>query len=134
MSALAAALCVLSLTEPARAQEPRRSQRSEIMQMVGETELRVTYIRPGQSLNAGTYSVWAIPDSTQWTVIFNKRGYLFHLRTYVESEDALRVTAKVAALPHVETLTVVFPVVDGRKAVLQIHWGTTAVSLDIETL
>lgn len=88
----------------------------------------------GNPLKAGSYSVWAIPDSTRWTLIFNKRARAFHLlRSYSESEDALRVTVRVDALPHVETLTATFPLVDARKAVLQLQWGTTAVSLHIET-
>lgn len=149
-------------------QEPRRSQRAEIMQMVGATEIRVMYIRPvargrdlfgslvrygrvwtpsadsamrisfstdvdidGHALPAGSYSVWAIPDSTQWTLIFNKTSHAFHIGSYSQSEDVLRVTAKVDSLPHAETLTLGFPVVDGRKAVMQIHWGKTAVAVEI---
>jgi hypothetical protein len=86
----------------------------------------------GKPLKAGSYSVWAIPDSTHWTLIFNKTARAFHL-SYPEGADALRVTARVDSLPHVETLTASFPVVDARKAVLQLQWGTTAVALRIET-
>lgn len=85
----------------------------------------------GKQLTAGSYSVWAIPDSTQWTVIFNKTSHAFHVGSYSQSEDVLRVTVKVDSLPHVETLTLGFPIVDGRKAVMQLHWGTTAVKVEI---
>lgn len=149
------------------AQAPRRSQRAEIMQMVGETQIRTMYIRPvargrtlfgalvpygrvwtpsadsamritfstdvqvqGNALAAGSYSVWAIPDSTQWTIIFNSNSSAFHLR-HREGDDVLRVRAPVDSLPHVETLSLTFPVVEGRMAVLQIQWGTTAVSLRV---
>src|SRR5437773_1689629 len=47
----------------------------------------------GRPLKAGSYSVWAIPDTTHWTLIFNKTARAFHLRSYSEGEDALRVTA-----------------------------------------
>jgi hypothetical protein len=153
---------------PCGAQTPRRSQRAEVMQMVGDTEIRAMYVRPvargrelfgklvpygkiwtpsadtamrltfstdvqidGNALKAGSYSVWAIPDSTTWTVIFNSSASVFHLR-HRETDDVLRVTAKVDSLPHVETLTLSFPVVDGRKAVMQIQWGPTAMSLAID--
>ena len=86
----------------------------------------------GKTLPAGSYSVWAIPDSAQWTLIFNKRPRLFHLGTYVEGDDALRVPAKLEALPHVETLTLDFPVVDGRRAVMRVWWGTVAASVRID--
>lgn len=86
----------------------------------------------GSPLKAGAYSVWAIPDSTQWTIIFNSSASVFHLR-HREADDVLRVTAKVDSLPHVETLTLSFPVVDGKKAMLQLQWGTRMVSLAIDT-
>lgn len=162
-------LCVLCFTPEAGAQAPRRSQRAEIMQTVGGTEVRARYVRPvargrelfgalvpygqvwtpsadsalrisfstdvqidGQPLGAGRYSVWVIPDTARWTVIFNRSADAFHLR-HRESDDVLRIAAKVDSLPHVETLTIAFPVVDGNAATMQMHWGTTSVSLRIET-
>lgn len=99
------------------------------MRLTVSTDVQVA----GQTLPAGSYSVWAIPDSAQWTVIFNKRAQLFHTeRNYQESDDVLRVVAKVEPLTHVETLTLSFPVVDRKKATMQIQWGKTAVSLDLE--
>lgn len=169
VKALLAAILLSSLAIVAGAQTPRRSQRAELTQMLGETEIRAIYIRPvargrvlwgalvpygkvwtpsadsamrisfsgdveieGRPLKAGSYAIWAIPDSTQWTMIFSKADRAFHL-TYRESDDALRVTAKVDSLPHVETLTLAFPVVDGRRAVMQIHWGWAAVSVNVES-
>ena len=161
---------LLVVATNACAQNPRRSQRQELMQMVGATRIDAMYIRPvargrdiwgalvpygrvwtpsadsvmrltfstdiqvgGQALPAGSYGIWAIPDSTSWTVIFTKRAVAFHTSgNYQESDDALRVTAKVDSLPHVETLTLSFPVVDGKKAVMQIQWGTKALTLPIE--
>jgi Protein of unknown function (DUF2911) len=101
-----------------------------------DSAMRITFSTDvdieGKTLPAGSYSVWAIPDSTQWTLIFNKRAHLFHIGTYAESGDALRLTAKVESLPHVETLTLDFPVVDGRRAVMRIWWGTVAVALNLQ--
>ena len=87
----------------------------------------------GKPLGAGSYSVWAIPDSTEWTLIFNKTARVFHLGSYAESADALRVTAKVDSLPYIETLSASFPTVDAKKAVFRLQWGTVAVSLHLET-
>jgi hypothetical protein len=150
------------------AQEPRKSQRAEVMQRVADTEIRVFYIRPvargrdlfgklvpfgkvwtpsadsamritfstdvqieGQAVKAGSYSVWAIPDSASWTIILNSNAAVFHLR-HSESEDLMRFTARVEPLPYVETLSLTFPLVDARRAVMQIQWGTTAVALKID--
>jgi hypothetical protein len=85
-----------------------------------------------QSLPSGSYSVWVIPDSTHWTLIFNRTADAFHLR-HREHDDVLKVVARVDSLPHVETLTVGFPVVDGNTATLQIQWGTIGVSLRLDT-
>lgn len=168
MKALLAASALLVVAASAEAQNPRRSQRQEIVQMVGATRIEAMYVRPvargrelfgalvpygrlwtpsadsamrltfstdvtigGQSLKAGSYSVWAFPDTAQWTVVFNANPSAFHL-THSDADDVLKVYAKVDSLPHVETLTLSFPVVDGRKAVMQIQWGNTAITLPIE--
>jgi hypothetical protein len=162
------ALLALSVTSLAAQSNPRRSQRQELMQMVGATKIEAMYIRPvargrdiwgalvpygkiwtpsadtamrvafstdvqvaGQPLKAGSYSVWAIPDTARWTLIFSAQPSVFHTR-YPESADALRVTATVDSLPHVETLTLSFPVVDGRKATMQIHWGSRGITIPID--
>jgi hypothetical protein len=85
----------------------------------------------GSSLPAGTYGMWTIPDSTQWTVIFSKEAPAFHLR-YPDGQDALRVKAAPTKGEHVETLSFGFPVVDADSAVLQLRWGTTVVPLSIK--
>jgi hypothetical protein len=162
------ALALLPLGSAMIAQEPRKSQRAEIMQRVADTEIRVAYIRPvargrelfgklvpygkvwtpsadsamrltvstdvqieGQPVKAGSYSVWAVPDSSSWTIILNSNPAVFHL-SHKDSEDLMRFTAKVESLPHVETLSLTFPHVDARRAVMQIQWGTTAVALKID--
>lgn len=85
----------------------------------------------GQTLKAGSYSVWAIPDSAQWSVVFNRKSSAFHL-THSDADDVLKVSAKVDSLSFVETLTLSFPIVDGKKTVMQIQWGTRAATLPIE--
>lgn len=82
----------------------------------------------GALLPAGTYGVWTIPDSTQWTVVFSKEAAAFHLK-YPDGQDALRVKATPAKGEHVETLSFGFPVVDADSAVLQMRWGMTVVPL-----
>jgi len=82
----------------------------------------------GAPLAAGTYGVWAIPDSAAWTVVFSEAAVAFHTR-YPQGRDAVRVRAVPARGEHVETLAFVFPVVDADSAVLQLRWGTTVVPL-----
>jgi DUF2911 family protein len=85
----------------------------------------------GQPLAAGTYSVWTEPQPDAWTVIFNRTSQAFHTR-YPAGQDALRLTVTPRKGEHMETLAFYFPVVDGRKAELVLHWGTVVVPLTLE--
>jgi hypothetical protein len=85
----------------------------------------------GQKLAAGSYSVWAEPQKDKWTIIFNRETPVWHTRHNAE-HDVLRVTAAPREGTHMETLAFYFPVVDGKKAELVLHWGTVVVPLDIE--
>lgn len=99
-----------------------------------DSAARITISAPitvnGAALAAGTYSIWTIPDSTSWTVVFNGTPAAFHLR-YPDGHDILRVRATPQEGPHVETLMFAFPTVDGDSAIMHLHWGTTIVPLTI---
>jgi hypothetical protein len=84
----------------------------------------------GSALPAGEYGVWAIPDSSAWTIVFSRTAAAFHLR-YPNGQDALRVQAVPTTGEHVEALAFQFPVADADSATLQIRWGTTVVPLKI---
>lgn len=84
-----------------------------------------------QALAAGTYSVWTEPGPDTWTVIFSRAARAWHTR-YPRGQDALRLTVTPRSGGHMETLAFYFPIVDGRKAELVLHWGTTVVPLAIE--
>jgi hypothetical protein len=84
----------------------------------------------GQSLAAGTYSLWAIPQPDVWTVIFSRAQPVFHV-PYPEGRDALRVRVPALRGAPMETLAFYFPVVEGKGATLYLHWGTTIVPLDL---
>ena len=81
----------------------------------------------GSTLAAGSYSIWTIPDSTSWTIIFNRTAAAFHLR-YPSGQDVLRVTAVPSRGEHVETLMWEFPVVDADSASSAIAMGDDSCS------
>ncbi len=85
----------------------------------------------GQTLAAGTYSLWAEPQAERWTMIFNKAQPVFHTR-YPADQDVLRVPVTPREGPHMETLAFYFPSVDGKRAELVLHWGTVVVPMAIE--
>ncbi len=84
----------------------------------------------GFKLAAGTYSLWAIPDSTSWTFIFNSVAEAFH-RTMPGGREVLRVQAAPGKGDHAETLLFAFPMVDADSARLELRWGATVVPLMI---
>ncbi|OFV96526.1 MAG: hypothetical protein A3H94_06875 [Acidobacteria bacterium RIFCSPLOWO2_02_FULL_60_20] len=85
----------------------------------------------GKKLPAGSYSVWANPNPDEWTIIFSRAYPTFHT-PYPAGQDALRVAAKPRSGEHRETLSFYFPVVDGKRAELVLHWGTVVVPLELE--
>ncbi|MGH9309431.1 MAG: DUF2911 domain-containing protein [Vicinamibacterales bacterium] len=85
----------------------------------------------GQELAAGKYSLWTEPQAEEWTVIFSKSHAVWHTR-YPQGQDALRLQVKPRSGSHMETLAFYFPVVDGRKAELVLHWGTVIVPLAVD--
>jgi DUF2911 family protein len=85
----------------------------------------------GKDLPAGKYSLWTEPKPERWTVIFNRSHAAWHTR-YPEGEDALRLEVTPRTGSHMETLAFYFPVVDGKKGELVLHWGTVVVPMGIE--
>ncbi|MDQ8165910.1 MAG: DUF2911 domain-containing protein [Gemmatimonadota bacterium] len=84
----------------------------------------------GAPLAAGSYSIWAIPGATEWTMIFSTVPSVFHTR-YPTGQDAARVKAAPEAASSLETLSFYFASADGDSATLRLHWGTTAVPVKI---
>jgi hypothetical protein len=100
-----------------------------------DSAARITISAPitinGASLAAGSYSVWTIPDSASWTIIFNAVPTVFHL-AYPSGRDVLRVNATPTHGEHVESLEFAFPMIDADSARLELRWGTTVVPLSIK--
>ena len=64
-------------------------------------------------------------------MIFSRAHPVFHT-PYPAGRDALRVAVTPRAGEHMETLSFYFPVVDGKKAELVLHWGTVVVPLQLD--
>jgi hypothetical protein len=80
---------------------------------------------------AGKYSLWMIPRTGDWTLIFSKAADAYHTPYPGEAQDALRFDVQPRTGPQTETLTFDFPKVEGKDAELQFHWGTVVVPLAI---
>lgn len=85
-----------------------------------------------KTVKAGTYSLYAIPEKTEWTLIFNSKLDTWGAYEYDESKDVARV--KVAAGKsdsEVEAFTITF---DGKEAnaSMVIAWENTMVKIPLK--
>lgn len=85
----------------------------------------------GQPLAAGKYSLWAIPERDQWTVIFSRATDVFHVPYPGEAQDALRIKVTPVTGSFVETLVYYFSAAEADRGVLDLQWGETIVPIPI---
>jgi len=84
----------------------------------------------GKLVPAGTYSLFAIPEAKQWTLIINKNKDASE-QAYKQDEDVLRVTVKPEKIAKRERLAYVFSNTTDTGTRLDLEWDETRVSLDI---
>jgi hypothetical protein len=102
-----------------------------------DSATRVTFSRDvlveGKPLRAGEYSLWLIPhERAPWVVVFSRAAHVFHKPYPGERFDVLRLAVTPAQAAQMESFAIYFPMVLRDEAVLQLHWGTTAVPLHIK--
>lgn len=85
----------------------------------------------GESLSAGTYSLYTIPGEDTWTLIFNDVANQWGTE-YDESEDVLRVEATPESAPEREMLMFYFEDVDETSGTAVLHWADTRVPFEIQ--
>ncbi len=85
------------------------------------------------TLKAGTYSIFTIPNPDKWTIIFNKHLGQWGSYNYVEKADVMRAIVPVNELQDVvyEPFTISFEQ-KNEKAELLLQWDDSKVSLPIE--
>jgi hypothetical protein len=83
----------------------------------------------GKTLKAGTYSMFAIPEKDEWTVIFNNGLGQWGAYDYEASQDALRLEVPVQQAAEVyEPFTIMF---DEEGTELTLVWDQTKVVLPV---
>lgn len=86
----------------------------------------------GKELSAGKYSMHAIVQDDEWTIIFNSDADAWGSFFYESSNDILRVKATPVSAEFKEWLTIDFDDLTLGSANLNIHWGEVKVPLKIE--
>lgn len=85
----------------------------------------------GTDVSAGKYSLWWVPQHERWTLILDPNDRLFHFQKPAPADGQIRIEVEPREAPHLEMLTWSFPAVTGDAATLQMHWGTTAVPMQL---
>lgn len=84
----------------------------------------------GESVPAGTYSLYTVPGAESWTIIINNK--LSWGTEYDESEDLLRVDVDATEGQFMEQMMIYFEDISEDSGDLVIHWADTKVSVQIE--
>jgi hypothetical protein len=85
-----------------------------------------------RKLAKGRYTLYAIPGTDKWTLVFNKETDTWGAFGYDAKKDVLRADAKVISRPDiVEVFTICFEGTDKNKTSLMIAWDNKEVHLPI---
>ncbi len=116
--------------------KPWRTGANEATTFTCSTDVKVN----GQTLPAGTYSFFTIPNAAEWTIVFSKQKDLWGAFDYDPAHDQLRVKAKPTPAEFREWMELGFedlmpdalPLCPSSGK-LVLRWDKVAVPITIET-
>ena len=87
----------------------------------------------GNSLTAGTYALYSIPNKDSWEIMFYKDLTLEgDVANYKPEKEALRISVKPATLANkVETFTIIIADMTQNSANMELVWETTRVAFNV---
>lgn len=86
----------------------------------------------GKDVKAGTYSLFTIPNDGEWTVILSTASNVWGSYFYKDSEDVVRVNAKVSeATAAIEAFSIMFKG-EGSDFDMHLGFGNVVASLPIK--
>lgn len=88
-----------------------------------------------QTVKAGTYSVFCIPEKDSWTLIFNTDLGQWGAYQYNPEKDVVKVSVPTAATSEIwEPFTIRFTKPDGKSTTMMVMWDETMISVPIKAL
>lgn len=88
----------------------------------------------GKEVKAGTYTLFTIPEKEEWTVILNSAKNVWGAFFYNETEDVVRVKAKVSnSKKSLEAFSIAFED-ENDEITMYLGWGKIIVSLPIKKM
>jgi hypothetical protein len=86
----------------------------------------------GNTVPAGTYSLYTIPGKTEWTIILNKNTKLWGSDGYKQEEDLVRFKVKPMTMSdQAETFTINIADVTSTSAHIDLLWAKTLVAFNV---
>jgi hypothetical protein len=86
----------------------------------------------GRTVKAGTYSLFTIPNDTEWTIIINSDLDFWGAYSYNEAHDLLRVKVPVKKSEDIiEDFSIKFRKGKDNEAIMMLGWDTTIVEVPI---
>ncbi|MEJ1242336.1 DUF2911 domain-containing protein [Chryseolinea sp. T2] len=80
----------------------------------------------GKTVKAGSYSLFSIPNETEWTIILNSDVDYWGAYKYIAEHDVLRVPAKVGTLSEpLENFSIQFESTGDKSGVMRLGWDKT---------
>jgi len=98
------------------------------------TEITITepVLMNMQVVDAGTYSLFTIPDEESWTVILNNGLGQWGAFDYTKQLDAFRFNVPVQTLENpVEAFTIEFSELQGSATVMSLTWDLVRIEIPI---
>jgi len=88
----------------------------------------------GQTLNAGSYGLYTVPNENSWEVMFYSESDNSGVpRDWDDTKVVAKTSVEVYSMPmNVETFTITFDDVSGTSATLGILWEKTYVGIKLE--
>lgn len=86
----------------------------------------------GKDLAAGTYSFFAIPGQSSWTMVINKDPEQWGAYGYDQEKDALRVEVKPVQTSHTEWMRFTIDPTSPSSALVTLNWENLAVPMKVD--
>jgi hypothetical protein len=84
-------------------------------------------------VKAGTYTMYAIPTETEWTIIFNTKLDTWGAYSYEEGKDVVRIKVPVGETEkEVEAFTIGFDEPKDNTSTMNIAWENTLVKIPVK--
>ncbi len=86
-----------------------------------------------KKVTAGTYTLYSIPDKSEWTIILNSKLDTWGAYEYEEGKDVIRIKVPAGKTDgEIEAFTIDFDGANGGSATMRLAWENTLVQVPVK--